>query len=127
LLASVVGVNPDSLTNLTLDGVPQPLRTGNFPLSAPLREGENIFVLAATDSQGRTAKATTVLYLNTSGPTISIVEPANGAAINAMCVDVHGTFTAKNLRQIRVGNPSANMGMPAFVGSNKFEALNVFL
>src|SRR5256885_902087 len=66
LLASVVGVNPESLTKLTLNGVPQSLRTGNFTLSAPLREGQNVFILAATDSQGRTAKATTEVYLNTS-------------------------------------------------------------
>jgi len=98
----VIGVNPDSLTNLTLNGVPQPLRTGNFPLSAPLTQGENVLVLAATDNQGRTAKATTEVYLNTSVPTISIVEPTNRAAINAICVDVHGTFAAKNLRHIRV-------------------------
>jgi hypothetical protein len=127
LLANVVGVNPDSLTNLTLNGVPQPLRTGNFPLRAPLSDGENVFVLAATDNQGRTAKATTEVYLNTSVPTISIVEPTNGATINAVCVDVHGTFAATNLRQIRVGNPSANMEMPAFVSSNRFETRNVFL
>ena len=59
--------------------------------------------------------------------TVSINEPANGASINAMCVDVHGTVAGKNLKTITVENPSANMGIPALVSRNKFEARNVFL
>ena len=127
LLASVVGVNPDALTKLTLNGVPQPLRTGNFTLNPPLTEGKNLFVLAATDKQGRTGKATTEIYLDSIIPVISIKEPVNNASINAMWVDVHGTFRAKNLKQITVGSASANMQMPADIAGNTFEARNVFL
>ncbi len=121
LLASVVGVNPGSLSSLTLNGAAQPLRTGNFALHPPLAEGRNVFVLVARDKQGRTARATTEVFLDTSVPSIVIKEPANGASINAMCVDVRGTFAAKNLRQITVND------MPALITGNAFEARNVFL
>ena len=95
LLARVIGVNPDALAKLTLNGVSQPLQTGNLILHPPLAEGKNVFVLAATDSQGRTGKATTEIYLDSVVPTISIKEPANGSSIDAMWVDMHGTVTAK--------------------------------
>ena len=119
LLASVVGVNPNALTKLTLNGVPQPLRTGNFKLNPPLKEGENVFVLTATDNQGRSTNATTTVYLNSKPPTIQITNPANNAPLGVVCVDVHGTFTAKNLKQITVNQ------MPATIRGNTFEALNV--
>jgi len=127
LLASVVGVNPNALTKVTLNGASQPLQTGNFVLHPPLTEGKNVFVLVATDNQGRTGKATTEVDLDSTAPTVSIIEPVNGALINALCVDVHGTFTAKNLKEITIQNPSANMGVPALVSGKTFEARNVFL
>ena len=127
LLASVVGVNPDALTKLTLNGVPQLLQTGKLILHPPLTEGKNSFVLIATDKQGRTGKAGTEIYLDSVGPTNSIEEPADHASIDAMWVDVHGTFTAKNLKQILVGSAAANMEIPASIRGNTFEARNVFL
>jgi hypothetical protein len=119
LLASVVGINPNALTKLTLNGVPQPLRTGNFKLNPPLTEGENVFVLTATDNRGRTNTATTTVFLNTKPPTVLITDPANNAPLGVVCVDVHGTFTAKNLKRITVNQ------MPATIRGNTFEALNV--
>ena len=117
----MVGTSQDSLTRLTLNGVPQPLQTGNFVLHPPLIEGKNAFVLAATDNQGRTTKATTEVYLDSSIPTVAIAEPVNNALIDAMCVGVHGTFAAKNLKQITVNQ------MPAIINGNTFQAPNVFL
>ena len=119
LLASVVGINPNALTKLTLNGVPQPLQTGNFKLNPSLKEGENVFVLTATDNQGRTTNATTTVFFNSKPPTIQITDPANNAPLGVVCVDVHGTFTAKNLKQITVNQ------MPATIRGNTFEALNV--
>jgi len=60
-------------------------------------------------------------------PTVSIKEPTNGSSIDAMWVDMHGTFTAKNLKQITIGSASANMEMPASINGNTFEAHNIFL
>jgi hypothetical protein len=121
LLATVVGVNPDSVTKLTLNGAPQPIKTGNFILHPPLTEGENIFVLEATDNQGRTARGTNSVYLNSTAPKISITQPGNHDSFNIMRLGVSGTFTAKDIKGITIN------GMPAFIRTNSFEALNVFL
>jgi len=121
LLATVVGVNPDSVTNLTLNGVPQPIKTGNFILSPPLNEGENMFVLEAADNRGRTARSTNSVYLNSTAPKISITQPGIHDSFDIMRLGVSGTFTAKDVKGITVN------GMPAFTRSNRFEALNVFL
>ena len=65
---------------------------------------------------------------NSGAPTVSIKEPANHAAIDAMWVNMHGTFTAKNLKQLTVGNTvSGGMDMPASISGDTFEARNVFL
>lgn len=121
LLAAVVGISPASLAKLTLNDVPQPLRTGNFILNPPLAEGKNVFVLVATDKDGKTAKATTEIYLDTSVPIISIIEPTNNSSINAMWVDLHGRITGKNIKRIQVG------GMWASMKGDIFEAPTVFL
>jgi len=60
-------------------------------------------------------------------PTVSINQPANGAAIEAGCVDVLGTFTAKKLKQITVGSAQVQFPTPAVIKGNTFEARNVFL
>jgi glucodextranase-like protein/Kelch motif protein len=121
LYATVAGVDPGGLKILTLNGVRQPIRTGNFTLSRVLAEGENTFVLAATDKHGRTARATNTVYFDSIPPLISISEPTNHASLNIMRVGVRGTFSEKLLKRITVN------GMPAFVGNNTFEVPNVFL
>ncbi len=127
LLADVFGVSPQALRKLTLNGVPQPLQTGKFVLHPALKEGRNIFVLAAVDDQGRTGTATTEIYLNTIGPTVSISEPKDGASINAACVDVHGTFTGKEVKQIIVYGNDPDFQIPATITDHSFEVRNVFL
>jgi Glucodextranase, domain B/Kelch motif len=127
LLASVIGVNSKALTKLTLNGVPQPLQIGNLILHPALTGGKNVFVLVATDDKGRTGKATTEVYLDSTVPTVSIKEPADGASIDTLWVDMHGTFTAQNLKQLTVGHAAANMEIPATINGNAFEARNVFL
>lgn len=128
LLASVVGMNPSALVQLTLNGMPQPKQTGNFIFHPVLKEGNNQFVLIATDDQGRTGKATTEIYLDSSAPTVSITEPVDYASIDALWVDVSGTFAAKNLKTLMVGNAAAGgMQIPARISSNTFEARNIFL
>lgn len=64
---------------------------------------------------------------NSIVPTVSIKEPANKAAINAMSVDVQGTFTANNLKQIRVISALEKVDMSANINSNTFDAQNIFV
>ncbi|HEY1663330.1 MAG TPA: hypothetical protein VGI03_13005 [Verrucomicrobiae bacterium] len=58
---------------------------------------------------------------------LSITDPVNNASIDATFVDVHGTFSGTNLKQITVGSISAPIEIPASIRGNTFEARNVFL
>jgi hypothetical protein len=59
---------------------------------------------------------------------VSITEPADRTTIDALWVDVSGTFEAKNLKQLTVGSAAAGgMQVPARISGNTFEARNVFL
>jgi len=60
-------------------------------------------------------------------PSAVIKDPANGASINALWVDVLGIFTEKKLKAITVENPAANVAVPALIIGNRFEARNVSL
>lgn len=54
-------------------------------------------------------------------PSIIITTPSNNISLNTWRVDVRGDFKATALKQITVNK------VPAFVGSNTFEAFNVLL
>ena len=121
LAASVLGVNPGSLTNLTLNGVSRPVTTGNFTITVPLVEGQNNFTLIATDNQNRTNQAATTVSLNSIAPTISISAPANNSTFNTTRINVRGSFTAPSaaIKRITVN------GVPAFISGTAWETLNV--
>lgn len=121
LMVSLVGINPDALVKLTLNGVEQPRRVGEFTLEPPIKEGTNTFVLAATDNQGRTVSATNVVYLKTSAPQLSITRPTNGSSFAVSRVNVSGTVADESLDEIIVN------GQRAFIQGKTFEVRNVFL
>jgi hypothetical protein len=121
LMVNLVGINPDALVKLTLNGVEQPRRVGEFKLEPPINEGSNTFILAATDNRGRTVRATNVVYLKTSSPQLSITRPTNGSSFAVARVNVSGTFADESLDEITVN------GRRAFIQGKTFELRNVFL
>ena len=63
----------------------------------------------------------TTLILDSTSPSITITNPADGVSFNASRVNVFGNFTAASLHQITVND------IVAFVNGTNFEALNVTL
>lgn len=61
----------------------------------------------------------TTLVLDSTSPTISITSPANNVSLNTTRVNVGGSCSGANLKQITVN------GMPAFINSGSYEAVNV--
>jgi len=119
LVAIVAEFGPGSLTSVTLNGLALPAATGQFTLSVPLSPGTNTFTLVASDTQTRTAQATTTVYLDSPLPTITITSPANNSSFNTSRVNVSGTFSESFLNQITVNN------VLAFINGTNFCALNV--
>jgi len=119
LLATITGINPGTLSSLTLNGTPVPPAVGSFPLFPVLNEGENTFTLVANGA----VSATTKVYLDSAVPTIGITSPANNSSFGTERINVTGTFTEASLKRIIVN------GVPAFTdsASGTFEARNVFL
>ncbi len=121
LRVSLVGINPEALVKLTLNGVEQTRRMGDFTLEPPIKEGKNTFVLSATDNQGRTISATNDVYLKSTAPQLSITRPTNGSSFAVSRVNVAGTFSDEALDEITVN------GQRAFIQGKTFELRNVFL
>lgn len=121
LIANITGVNPGSLSYVTLNGSGIPARAGEFMLFPALSEGENTFILSVTDNASHTAKATNKVYLDSTVPTIAITAPASSSFFSTERINVTGTFTEASLKRITVN------GVLAFTGSGTFEARNVFL
>jgi hypothetical protein len=119
LEATVVGVNPASPVSLTLNGSPIQAFTGSSQLPVYLAEGANTFTLVATAGQNQSAQATTTVYLDSSAPVVAITAPADNTSFDTSRINVSGTFTETNLKQITVN------GVLAFISGNAFEALNV--
>ena len=119
LVATVVGVNPGALTDLTLNSEPIAPRVGEIVLTVPLTEGENTFTLEATDDESNSAQATTKVYLDSVAPVVAITAPANSSTFATERINVSGTFTETSLKRISVN------GVLAFIGSGTFEALNI--
>ncbi len=118
LLATITGVNPGTLTSLTLNGNAVPKTAGSFMLFPALTEGENTFTLLANG----TVSATTKVYLDTAVPSIAITAPANNSTFGTDRINVIGTFSESSLKRITVN------GVLAFItGPGNFEARNVFL
>ena len=115
LIASITGVNPGSLTSVTLNGNAVPMRAGEFMLFPALSAGENTFTLLVNG----TVSATTKVYLDTVAPTITITSPWDYDYFEVDRVNVTGTYTESNLKRITVN------GVLAFTGSGTFEARNV--
>jgi hypothetical protein len=84
-------------------------------------------VLALNFAMIRPCAADSAVSKAAKVPEISIRQPANGASINAMWMDLSGTFAAKNLKQITVANPAGGVTMPTLISGNTFEARNIFL
>src|SRR5262249_38752360 len=75
--------------------------------------------LLATDNQSRNGQASTIVYLDSVLPTLTITAPISGATFNTARINVSGTFTETNLKRITVNT------VPTFITGNTFTALNV--
>jgi DNA-binding beta-propeller fold protein YncE len=60
-------------------------------------------------------------------PVVSITGPADHSSIEAACLDVLGTFSAKNLKDITVNCPAMGCKIPATIQGNTFEARDFVL
>ena len=108
------------LTLLTLNGQTVPTTPGDSTYPVTLNNGLNTFILAATDSSGRSSSATATISRDNALPQLAITSPANGATIAASSINVLGTMSsAIPVRSVKVN------GIRAYVYGGSFDAPNV--
>src|SRR4030042_2901723 len=80
----------DATVTIDGDGV-SVLADGTFEGEVVLAEGDNVFVVEATDAVGNTATADVTIVLDTTAPVITIDAPDDGAVVTEAAVTVSGT------------------------------------
>ena len=107
-------VSADAVT-VTVNGLAASLAGGAFSFAGvALSEGSNTVALRAVDGAGNAGTASLRLVLDTTSPTITVVQPAPGALVGALSVTVTGTVSDANLEAVTVD------GGPATVDRNSF-------
>jgi len=93
---TVEGVTqPESQVAIHQNGIPiyggqSDINSGAFATNTTLREGQNIFTVSSTSEQGERVVTTTVVMLDTTGPSVNIMSPKEGASLNSGTIVVHG-------------------------------------
>jgi prefoldin subunit 5 len=64
---------------------------GTFEAEVALVEGDNVFVVEATDAVGNMASTDVTIVLDTTAPVITITGPADGSTVTEAAVTVYGT------------------------------------
>ena len=80
----------DATVTVDGDGV-SVMPDGTFEGEVALAEGDNVFVVEATDSVGNTATADVTIVLDTTAPMITIDAPDDEAVVTEAAVTVSGT------------------------------------
>ena len=70
-------------------------------------EGENAVALRAVDGAGNAGTASLRLVLDTTPPSLTIVQPASGTLVDALSVAVSGTVSDANLDTVTVDGVAA--------------------
>ncbi|HLX06394.1 MAG TPA: carboxypeptidase regulatory-like domain-containing protein [Thermoanaerobaculia bacterium] len=122
------------LASVTVSGQPVALQAGGFSTQVSLTPGPNVIVVLATDTYGNVGVASAQLTLDTTPPTLAVLQPSPGALINAASVQLTGQVSDDNgVAQVTVAGQQATINVdssfqaqvPLAEGSNAI-ALDAF-
>jgi len=96
----------------TLGAVAIAAPPGQFAFSVPLQAGSNLLTLSAIDKAGNVTARTLNLTRAIEAPAATLLEPVDGARVNADSVIVHGTIETggANVGISVNGEPAARIG-----------------
>jgi Glucodextranase, domain B len=123
---TVNGTVGDRNAQVTINGVSAPVSGNTFVASVPLNEGPNTLTAVASNSNGTTSTASTVVTLDTTPPHVAIYSPAS----NSVTSDASTTVTGL-VNDIVVGTVNSQQatvtvnGVAAQVLNRTFTALNI--
>ena len=85
---TVTAVNP--LASVTVNGQAVTLQGSTFSVQVSLSEGPNLVLVQAIDSNGNVGVGSARVTLDMTPPSLTVLQPAAGALINAASVPVRG-------------------------------------
>jgi hypothetical protein len=87
---------------LVVNILPLPSDDGTFNIELPLLEGNNTFVVSATDAAGNTASQTIIVVKDTIPPEIELFSPSDGLVTSSGSITVRGRVTGHSIVDIDV-------------------------
>jgi hypothetical protein len=109
-------VNDVTATTVTVNGVAAVVADGSFAATVPVNEGPNALNISAVDAAGNTTAAQRNVTRDTTAPTLSVAQPADGMLTGDEQLTVSGVFGDANPVTLMVN------GTPAAVNGNNFTA-----
>lgn len=123
---TVQGSTGDPAAQVTINGVTAPVSGGNFIVTVPLNEGPNTLTAVATNSNGTTSTASTLVTLDTTPPRIDIYSPTNNRVTTESTITVTGLVN--DIVVGTVNNQQATVtvnGTAAQVNNRTFTVANI--
>jgi RHS repeat-associated protein len=119
ITVSALVVDPTNFT-LTVNGVPATITPqGRAEVAVKLAEGVNTITIIATDGVGNTTTVTRTVRKDSTPPTLSLIQPANGIYTAADSIVVSGTATDPQPGGAPPGEATVTVnGIPVTVGSD---------
>jgi large repetitive protein len=112
----------DDATTVTVNGVAATIdpAASTWTSSISLLEGTNMLTIVGTDRAGNVEEFAPMLVLDTRGPALKVVAPANGACTKLADLVVHGTASDARLASVgaRISGPGAGEDHPATIDAS---------
>jgi hypothetical protein len=113
--ANVTGTFSDeSATTISVNGVAAAITGNAFSATVPLNEGANTLTVTATDSAGNSTNATRTVTRDTTNPSVTIAQPADGQVTNGAQAVVTGTVSDATAVSVSVNGVSATLSGQSF-------------
>ncbi len=125
-VVTVQGSVGDPAAQVSVNGVNAPVSGSNFIVTVPLNEGPNTLTAVATNSNGTTSTASTLVTLDTTPPRVDIYSPTNNGVTTESTITVTGLVN--DIVVGTVNNQQATVtvnGVAAQVNNRTFTVANV--
>src|SRR5207247_7855359 len=110
-------VSDAASAGVVVNGVAATVAGNTFTATVPASDGSFTIQATATDAAGNSASADATITVDTAGPVITIVEPANGQYTAATTIDVSGGVNDASSVHISVNGIEATVTGHAFVAA----------
>lgn len=124
--ATVSGTVGDRAALVNINGINAPVSNGNFVATVPLNEGPNTLTAVATNANGTTSTASTVVTLDTTPPHVAIYTPSNNTSTTDSLVTVTGMVNDIVVGTVNPQQATVKVnGVAAQVLNRTFTAANI--